>query len=482
LRKKIRLNRKSGGLVAFRFSDLWRWDGRVARRTYFLTGFIGFALKHNLDRFVSAMFFGRKMGIFDYWEPLGRAAHVTRLSSVDAKWLALLLVTALPFIWVGLVMTVQRLRDAGQPVWFATLFFAPFVNLLFFLWLCLIPSANYATGNEAAPWASSRRIGDWLPYSEWGSAILSIFITVFLGLFSVAILTKVAGEYGWSLFVALPFCLGLFATLLHSYRTPRSVGECLKVSILPIVAVGILLFAVAMEGIICLAMAAPLALLLAILGGCLGYRIQAAHWGPSQSQAILGLILLGMPGFAGVEYWIAPKATIFRVQSSIEVNAPPELVWQKVVAFAEIAPPTELLFRSGIAYPIRAEISGRGPGAIRHCVFSTGAFVEPITVWDEPRLLQFSVTENPPPLHELSVYESVKPRHLYGHFISHQGQFLLTALPGGRTRIEGTTWYSDALWPEAYWHLWSDFVIHRIHLRVLKHIRQEAENAVAHAR
>jgi len=34
-----------------------------------------------------------------------------------------------------------------------------------------------------------------------------------------------------------------------------------------------------------------------------------------------------------------------------------------VVAFAENHRPKELLFRAGIAYPIRAEISGHGVGA-----------------------------------------------------------------------------------------------------------------------
>jgi hypothetical protein len=247
-------------------------------------------------------------------------------------------------------------------------------------------------------------------------------------------------------------------------------------------AIGILLFAIAMEGFICLVMAAPLALALAVLGGSLGYGIQAAHWRPRHSQAMLGLILVGMPGFAGVEYWIAPKPQIFRVQSSVDVNASPDIVWQKLIAFSEIAPPSEFLFRSGIAYPIRAEISGTGPGAIRHCVFSTGEFVEPIVVWDEPRLLKFNVTQVPPPLHELSLYESVQPRHLHGYFVSHQGQFLLTPLPDGRTHLQGTTWYSDGLWPEAYWHLWSDIVLHQVHLRVLKHIKQEAESAVTDAR
>jgi hypothetical protein len=69
----------------------------------------------------------------------------------------------------------------------------------------------------------------------------------------------------------------------------------------------------------------------------------------------------------------------------------------------------------------------------------------------------------------------VEPRHLHGYFESHQGQFLLTELPGGRTRVEGTTWYSHSMWPETYWHWWSDYVIHRIHMRVLEHIKTEVE-------
>jgi len=143
----------------------------------------------------------------------------------------------------------------------------------------------------------------------------------------------------------------------------------------------------------------------------------------------------------------------------------------------EIPPPKELLFRAGIAYPIRAEISGHGVGAVRRCIFSTGPFVEPIEVWDEPHLLKFGVTANPPSLNELTPYGHIDAPHLHGYFVSEQGQFLLTALPGGRTRIQGTTWYHNAMWPASYWHLWSDYIIHRIHSRVLEHIRTEAETA-----
>jgi hypothetical protein len=151
-------------------------------------------------------------------------------------------------------------------------------------------------------------------------------------------------------------------------------------------------------------------------------------------------------------------------------------VWQQVVAFAEIPPPTELLFRSGIAYPIRAEISGRGVGAVRRCMFSTGPFVEPVKVWDEPRLLKFGVTSNPAPLNELTPYGHIEARHLHGYFVSQEGQFMLTVLPNGATRLEGTTWYRNAIWPSLYWRIWSDYIIHRIHLRVLVHIKNEAES------
>ena len=127
------------------------------------------------------------------------------------------------------------------------------------------------------------------------------------------------------------------------------------------------------------------------------------------------------------------------------------------------------------SYPVRARIEGRGVGAIRRCEFSTGPFVEPITVWDEPRRLAFDVLSQPEPMRELSPYRDLHPPHLDGFFRSRRGQFLLTRLPGGGTRLEGTTWYEQRLWPASYWQIWSDWLVHTIHRRVLLHIKSEAE-------
>jgi hypothetical protein len=150
------------------------------------------------------------------------------------------------------------------------------------------------------------------------------------------------------------------------------------------------------------------------------------------------------------------------------------LVWPIVLAFPPLKEPDDWMFRAGIAYPMRAEIDGRGPGAVRRCVFSTGTFVEPIEVWEEPTRLGFRVTESPPPMKEWNPWD-VHPPHLDGYLVSRQGEFLLERLPDGRTRLVGSTWYTNRMWPTAYWYLWSDAIIHRIHERVLCHIRDLAE-------
>ena len=459
-----------------RFGNIWQWEGRVDRATYATVGVTAFALKFLVDWLVVTRLFSRSWSLLSYWRPFGAISGVHGLRLEDRFFAGTMLLIAVPFIWLGLAMTVKRLRDAGEPTWVAALFFAPIANLLFFLVLSLKPSASEMPREEGAPWPGPRFLDTWVPKSRPGSALVSIAITAAIGFGFTLLGTQVIATYGWGLFVGLPFCLGLFSVLMHSYREPRGYGECVAMAVLPVLMLGAILLLVAIEGIICILMAAPLALILALLGGSLGYIIQAAHWGRRNAPAMLSMAVLLTPGFYGIEHFTRPQAGMFEVKSAIEMNAPPEKVWQKVVAFAEIPPPKERLFRAGIAYPIRAEITGHGPGAVRHCVFSTGPFVEPITVWDEPHLLRFRVTANPAPLNELTPYGHIEPRHLHGYFESHQGQFLLTELPGGRIRVEGTTWYSHSMWPETYWHWWSDYVIHRIHMRVLEHIRAEVEH------
>ncbi len=462
--------------MSFKFSGLWRWDGTIGRGPFACIGIVGFAIKHNLDRLVATLVFHRKWELFNYWIPPTTAARITSLPRADALFLATMLLMALPFIRVGVSLTLRRLRAIGLPTWLTAVFFMPVINLLFFLLLSVLPSRAEPTPLPRTAGGQWRSVFDRLiPDHPLGSAALAVLVTGLLGVAGTALGTSVFYRYGWGLFVALPFSLGLASALLYGYHRPRSYLSCLVVSCLSVLLLGLLLVSLAFEGIICLLMALPIAIWLAIFGASVGYLIQRVPRTVRQAPATMLVLVLFVPGMMKAERASSPEAPLLVLSTAMEMEAPPEVVWRQVVSFSEIDEPAEWLFRLGIAYPTYATIEEHGAGAVRRCFFSTGAFVEPIEVWDEPRRLEFSVTANPPPMQEWTPYAAVHPPHLEGFLLSRQGQFLLTRLPGNRTLLEGTTWYQHNMWPAGYWQLWSDFIIHRIHLRVLRHIKRLAE-------
>jgi hypothetical protein len=284
------------------------------------------------------------------------------------------------------------------------------------------------------------------------------------------------GTYGWGVFVMMPFLTGFVSALLYCRNSPgRTWRECRNIALGTTLAAGVGVLAAGLEGLLCLAMASPLVVLLSLMGAATAFWTQERFWRRRASPALLLLLLLSAPLLMGAEAAVPRQAPVYEVRTLVEIDAPPEAVWRNVVSFRQLPPPDDWVFHTGIAYPVRAEIRGRGLSAVRYCEFSTGPFVEPIEVWDEPRRLAFRVTANPPDLQELSPWGGIHPPHVQGFLVSRRGQFRLTGLPGGRTRLEGTTWYQHGLYPAGYWRLWSDWIIHRIHLRVLEHVKRLSE-------
>jgi hypothetical protein len=473
--------------MSFKISDLWRWDGTVGRGVYAGVGLLGFALKHNLDRLLATKVFGRPWGLFNYLSP--GPDSVTQVSSQQGYFLLTLLAVALPFIWTGVCLTLRRLRATRLPLWLVLVFFVPLVNLIFFLVLAVLPSQPGQPEPSAPP--NSRLLQRLIPDHPLGDALMANLLVVPCALVATVISVEWLRQYGWSLFVGLPFAMGLGSVLLYGYHRQRRLLPCLGVAVLSVSFLGAALFALALEGVLCLIMAAPLGLMLGALGGAVGYCIQRrprASGEPgftpvdASTLMVLPALLLGWPALMGAESLRADEPPLYSVTSFVEVEASPTQVWPHVIEFSRLPPPSELVFRAGCAYPIQARLEGKGVGAIRRCVFSTGPFIEPITVWDEPRHLAFSVTSNPDPLQEWTPYGRLHAPHTDGYLVSQGGEFRLIALGDGRTRLQGTTWYRHGLWPADYWSLWSDAIIHIIHLRVLRHIKAESENAVSETR
>ncbi len=300
---------------------------------------------------------------------------------------------------------------------------------------------------------------------------IACIITAALSTLFVHIGVDIFSDYGWTVFALIPFFSGVTTTIIISYYEPITFAAAFKNSLLVFFVCSMFLVLFAIEGIICIIMAMPLAIPFVILGAFVGYKIQ--HKKASGIKMIV-LYIIVVPSLLAFENHTETKPTVFPIQSSIVINAPIEEVWKQVIEFPQMESPTEFLFKTGIAYPINATIEGKGVGAIRYCNFSTGSFVEPITAWNEPNLLAFSVKEQPIPMKEISMYD-INPAHLHNYFVSKKGQFKLTKLADGKTLVEGTTWYYNKIQPEIYWKFWSKYIIHKIHYRVLNHIKITCE-------
>jgi uncharacterized membrane protein YhaH (DUF805 family) len=448
---------------------------RVTRKAYLGWGFALAAVKFAID---TAIVYGCTHKVWSPWGYLVPSL-VLRQESVGAGpgvMHVLLVLMALPFLWVGLSMSVRRAADAGLSPWIGVAFLVPGLNYLTIALLSLRGSKDNAewTAPPMAPYRKAAA-GDAPPESvqvlppSMRAAFLGILCSVGIGAAMLGLSVYGLGAYGMALFFATPFSMGAAASWIYNAKHPRGLGSTIGVALLGTVLTGAMCLLFAVEGTICLIMALPIAAGLSVIGAIIAWSI-ASHTSSTAPRALM----LVLPTLALTEAKVAAP-TLRDVTTSIEVDAAPERVWPNVIGFSELPAPPEWFFKLGVAYPMRARINGAGVGAVRHCEFSTGPFVEPITVWNPPHHLAFDVTSQPPSMTELSPYQSVKAPHLEGYMVSRGGEFRLTALPGGRTRIDGTTHYTLAIYPESYWVLFAEPLLHSIHGRVLSHIKNLSE-------
>ena len=203
-----------------RFNDLWSTHGTIDRGPYVAVGLIGFALKHNIDRFVATFAFDKPWGFFNYWISPFDVLSNTTLSHQDTLFLLTMVGLSLPFIWVGVVLTLKRLRSVGLPGWCVCFFFLPFLNLLFFLILAVLP-AHVGERTATYPGPELTWLDRLVPRSEPGSMAMALVAANILAMPFSIVATVVFSSYGFGLFVGIPFSLGLVSVLIYSYHGPR---------------------------------------------------------------------------------------------------------------------------------------------------------------------------------------------------------------------------------------------------------------------
>ena len=464
-------NPSSSKNVVFNLKHIFGVSGRVTRSEYLIVGLVFTGFKYLVEMLVVLFVAGM------FYSPIAFLLPSMQLKAPFAEalpgWIPVAYVIwSLPFAWVATTMSVRRANDGDYGQLLGLLVLVPVLNLLVMAFLSSAPSQRESKIDDKIA-EQNIRIKEKSSTHFYGSAFVG---TVVGGLFAVvvtAISVYSIKSYGGSLFLGMPIVSGAVAAFVYNQPVMRTFGASIGVGMMACVIGGLFLLLFAMEGVICLVMAAPLLLPLGALGGILGFAIaRTILW---QSKMMLGGTLIVAVPLMGIVENHLKSTEVYMVESSVLIDAPREAVWDNVVAFPEINSPPDWLFRFGVAMPVRARIEGTGVGAVRHCEFTTGSFVEPIRIWDAPNRLAFDVTKQPDPLVELTPYRHVHPPHLQGTFVSVKGEFELLKISGGKTKLIGRTWYKVDMGPRVYWRLWTDWIVHRIHNRVLNHIQDSTE-------
>src|SRR6266852_692918 len=205
------------------------------------------------------------------WTPID---YLTPVLSVQGGYLhprpgwllAAMAVWTLPFLWIGISMSLRRALDAGLSPWIALLFFVPFVNWGLMSALAIVPSRPRPA--HATPAAGTDRVR---------AALLGVGAGTLIGAVSVGLHVLLLHRYSAAVFLGTPFTMGAAAGWFFNRGWLKRWSATAAVGALTIAVAALASLLFAVEGALCLGMILPLALPLGMFGALAGRAISAEH-------------------------------------------------------------------------------------------------------------------------------------------------------------------------------------------------------------
>lgn len=279
-----------------------------------------------------------------------------------------------------------------------------------------------------------------------------------------------------SFLLLTPLAMGFITIFLAERQQAQRIWVWVLVPWIPVLAGEATSLVALWEGLICVVFFTPIALFASSLGGIAAGLI--VRYGMRRSANVSAACVLCLPLIVGtVEQRFLAQKEIRQVESAIEIDALPQVVWRNIERVSRIAP-AELTpswsHTIGFPNPIEATLSHEGVNGVRHATFEGGVlFVETIGLWDPERRLGFSIKANSDQIPPTTLDEHVV---VGGRFFDVlYGEYVLEPLPGGRTELHLLSRHrvsTDFNW---YAHLWTDAVMRDLQKRILLVVKNRAE-------
>jgi hypothetical protein len=311
----------------------------------------------------------------------------------------------------------------------------------------------------------------------WKTTLVALPAAALYGFGLYALMTLVEGPSGMAL---LAFLLGMpmaSAALVVVIADPKGRAGVAVDLLIGAGVVTLLLVAASVvlrEGAICVVMASPLFYGAGVgSAGLTGMLLRRGGGTRHLSLVLIACPLLGTPAESRVDYPAWDEA----VSTVVDIDAPPAVVWRNTIEIRHIQPrelhwtfTQDLL---GVPKPQDARLDGAGVGAVRQLRWGRGVrFQEVVADWRPQRRVTWVFRFD-----REGVY-TVVDRHIRldrDYLKLTGGDYELTPLPGGRTRLRLTTHYRVKAPVPAYWAWWGRTFLSDFHGNVLGVIKTRSQ-------
>lgn len=275
------------------------------------------------------------------------------------------------------------------------------------------------------------------------------------------LLFDTSAVFVFSTFVIVPVLMGLISAYFLrdlKRRTIRYIGLSVVNTLIAIALSAIFL----REGAICLLIVSPLILIFVTAGALIG-RMIFRRKNNTLNASLFGVLLVVFAADVLSDHEFTAK-----VSDTMIINAPVEKVWPLVVEYEPITLKENYwLFKIGMPSPIQSTVDGYEAGAGRKCIFSNGyVFDEKMIVYEPNKELTFDILSQP------------RDPEIMGHIDILRGQFILIDNGNGTTTLIGNSWYKLYVFPVVYFDVWAESITRNVHLRVMDHIKTQAERGI----
>jgi uncharacterized membrane protein YhaH (DUF805 family) len=250
----------------------------IGRSAYATIGALLMLVKYVVEMAaIKAYGTGQTYTLLDFLNPLLSARQKFLIGAPE--WFGLAwIVWTLPFVAIAVTLTIRRAIAVGWSPWLGLAILVPFVNFVLMILLACVPSDSEA--NDAAAGVALRTEPPHASSLDASTALAAASGVGFSALYATIVaLVCIYGfdSYGAALFFGVPLVAGAAAGFQYNLRQPREWTPTLLVGMLPMVCLGGVFLLFALEGLICIAMAAPIALPLSALGAAIGKNIASLH-------------------------------------------------------------------------------------------------------------------------------------------------------------------------------------------------------------